>query len=430
MSNAIIIGLSVLAIVVIIVVIILSMKKRKEPYDDQTIEYILGQTQLLNQLYPSQVSLPEAYKNISMYQSLTETIKMFTQQSLERDGIRATNLAVDDKDGSIHVSFTSGDPSAIGYKTQHPMFINAAAQALPGINRCKAEQDCWDNNAKEPFVFFLCLGLPLVNQAASYLLHYPPTSALTRGNYMETFTYKRISRVMGSVGNYPYLPIIDVEPIAANATHAAPFPDPVKYFSDYLYAMMGVLLNPPKNSASSKTLPLVVLGTPARKAWGQFIGKTVNILDTGIIKLPGSSKMTPWIAGNHPNVTTYNCCPNDLCVKCKDNSRDIVAVEKIDLLIACWVYSMTHKPDQDPTEALSYCKNSWYKDQDELACVQAKLDTTFSSNAMCRSPDQALAYCKKNNNNPCANTESCTGEPGGCVKHNDVTETLRSLELL
>ena len=159
-----------------------------------------------------------------------------------------------------------------------------------------------------------------------------------------------------------------------------------------------------RDNRSAQTLPLVVLGTPAREDWNKITGTGEDILSTGTATIPGARKPTPYILGNHPDVTTYQCCPGDPSSQC-DNSSDLVADEEIDVQIACWAQAMSDEPDSDPGQVLADCRDKWVTNRsaaDDLTfCALARMD---SNECFDKGIDwaTAVAYCRSHNNNPCA----------------------------
>ncbi len=78
-----------------------------------------------------------------------------------------------------------------------------------------------------------------------------------------------------------------------------------------------------------------------------MIGKDhVRLLDVGVTTLGDNSKKTPWIATNHPDVTSYNCCTGDPSRRCGD-SFQLIADEEIDFVAACWI--TTEAKDHAPS---------------------------------------------------------------------------------
>lgn len=375
-------------------------------------------------LYPDESWLPWPYSE--HYPSLTDTIKKFTRQSLSRAGLSKITVK------SVTISY--GKPlivlsglnlsDIVDFATMHQAFFDDdhALQGLNGVNLCQQTQGCWDPNPvkDQPWAFFLPLGLPLVNQKAVTFLNYPPDDSLSEGDYLDNFTMKRWAAVLKAVGvNDPllYEPIVDARPIAAAGSGQANYmPDIKTYFNkegtDHYYdTKMLTLLTNPVGHSGEKSLPVIVLGTPSREAWGQIIGwdkldppKTVKVLDVGSDTLPGASAPTAWVASNHPDVTTYQCCPGDPNKKC-DGSHDLVADEKIDLQAACIIQKLAEDPSIEPHAAKQQCYEAWDESPSaenlRTICVRAKLDYDFTTEGQCKTTQEAEDFCSYYNNNAC-----------------------------
>ncbi len=279
---------------------------------------------------------------------------------------------------------------------------------------------CWNKNnphADEPWAFFPQFGLPLVKQRAVMMLNYPPVTALTGKNYLNTFTLIRWSRVLQRVGiEQPVLfeTIVDIRPIAAPGSGTSQnLPDAQKFFNDkssstggyYITPQLNLMLNPAE-VASTDSLPLIVLGDPARAEWKAITGLDDSVLNTGLARLPDAEKSTPYILGNHPDVTTYQCCPGDPSSSC--DSFDLIESEEIDVQIACWAKTLSDS-EATPADALAQCKQKWVTNRsaenNQTFCALARIDSNecFGKDL---SWDKALSYCKSNNNNACA-TYAC-----------------------
>ena len=303
-----------------------------------------------------------------------DVIKLFTESSLRRDGISFASVTVntDLRTSSYVVSIVSDDPNVVAYEVVHPQFIANYNAALQGVNKCKQQSDCWNRNnthEDEPWAFFPQFGLPMAMQRSVLMLNYPPSTALTGQDYLKTFTMNRWTRVLDAVGiDNPTLfeTIVDIRPIAAPGSGTSQnLPDAQTYFNDpsgttggyYINPQLSLMVEPQLPNPHENTLSLVVLGTPAREDWNKITGAGEDILNTGTATIPGGSKPTPFILGNHPDVTTYQCCPGDPSSQC--DSFDLVADEEIDMQIACWARSMSENPDGDPEKVLADCKEKW-----------------------------------------------------------------------
>lgn len=381
----------------------------------------------VKQIYPNDSWLPDPYQ--ADYKDLTveQIIELFTADSLKRDGIQSTGILVnyDQQTDVYNVFIASSDARVSDYETMHPAFIKNNEQALAGVEKCQNTQNCWNQGnppPTEPWAFFPQFGLPMAMQKSVLMLNYPPVTALTNKDYLNTFTMNRWTRllniVMGqsSTDSVLYETIVDIRPIAAPGSGASDYlPDAQEYFNSqgnyYITPQLETMLDPPSNKSSSRTLPLVILGTPARTEWGKITGGSTKVLHTDIATGFGS-KEVPFILGNHPDVTTYQCCPNDPSASCV-GSNDLIYDEQIDVQIACWTKSMSEQPDQDPGDALHQCYEDWVGNpsaENQLSfCIAARMDSNecFDSGITIA---EATSYCKSNNNDPCAQYQCPTGK--------------------
>ena len=374
-----------------------------------------------SKIYPSVSWLPEPYQKYYEGYEVDEIIKLFTVDSLNRDGIAFDSVIVElDADESNYVvTIVTDDKNASFYETVHPQFVSNYGAALQSIRKWKEQTDCWNKNnthKDEPWAFFPQFGLPMAMQRSVLMLNYPPSTALTKKNYLNTFTMNRWTRVLGAIGiDDPtlYETIVDVRPIAAPGSGTSDnLPDAQTYFNDptgttggyYINPQLSLMVEPQPPGANDNTLPLVVLGMPAREDWNKITGVGEGILNTGVTTIPGATRPTPYILGNHPDVTTYQCCPGDPSSQC-DNSSDLVADEEIDVQIACWAQAMSDKPDSDPEQVLADCRDKWVTNRsaaDDLTfCALARID---SNECFDKDIDWATAvdYCKSHDNKPCA----------------------------
>ncbi|WP_322520688.1 hypothetical protein SR882_07775 [Guyparkeria halophila] len=381
------------------------------------VVYDLGSESTLRNLYPDASWLPAAYAGD--YTNLAETIEHYTEQSLRRDGVEAPRVDVRfvDRDSTRTVRVTIHPENEITrrYADLHPAFFDSdhAGQARAGVEACKAAKGCWDPKPRQgqPWAMFLPLGLPMATQQTVLFLDYPPIPALTGRDYLNNYTMCRWGRVMGAAGaDTPtaFETIVDARPIAAPGSGESQYlPDPITRFdtntatgADYLSPMLRLL-----TETDQASRPVAVFGSDARNAWARMVGRTsVDVLDAGTTHLAKDAPATPWIATNHPDVTSYNCCPGDPASRCGD-SHNLVADEKKDFVAACWLITMSEKPGQSPETVRQQCENRWMNAPDDQAqqalCVQAKLDNNNPA-ATCRSYTDAWNYCSAHNTNACA----------------------------
>lgn len=389
----------------------------------------------LQHLYPNAAdgTMPAFYASQPGFpQTLQQSIQLYTQQSLTNDGIKYAKVGVTVEGNSATVAITSKDRKAKGYGAKMAGLVAAGVSGWNGALACQSQTGCWGNPVAggQPWAFFLPLGLPLVNQKAVTFLDYPPNASLCTSNYLSNFTTARWNAVMKTAGvSNPvlYEAIVDAHPIAAPGSGQGAYIDATTaYFAGdqgYDNNMLGVLIEKSTRGKASKknTLPVLVLGTPARGVWGQLInyqgaGQPVPVSGAGAAKLPGQKKTTPWVAGNHPDVTTYQCCPGDPNSKC-GGSFSLVQDEIIDLGVACTIKALAEKPWADPAKAQASCSTLWNSQEKQHAvCAQARLDYDFTSTGMpCKCQAAADKFCSDNADNACATDSS--GVPKSCADY-------------
>jgi hypothetical protein len=235
----------------------------------------------------------------------------------------------------------------------------------------------------------------------------------------------RWSRVLSAVGaSVPteYETIVDSRPIAAGGSGMDPYlPAPqVAYNSpsggQYITPMLQ-LLTDPVGASGPATLPVAVFGATARQTWGQMVGGgTPAVLQVGSTPILGKS--TGWISTNHPDVTSYNCCPADPYHPCTTygGSYALVPDEQQDFVAACWMQAMGAQPAASPQGTETACAGQWMPDagitgNNALSeCMQEKLDNN-DPYAVCCSWAQAWTYCQMHGNNACA-TLDCDVDGG------------------
>jgi hypothetical protein len=392
--------------------------------------YRLAPPAIVQSLYPDASWLPSYYTKDGKYQDISSTVETFTSQSLQRDGIIATGVRYDNTTGIVTIQTSLPSAAASYYAQVHPLFMKIGLQAQGGVQQCQQTSGCWDPHpGYAPWAMFLPFGLPMVNQLAISFLDYPPSTSLSYGDYLNNFTMNRWTEVMQAVGipnPILYQTTVDARPIAAPGSGQTNYlPDATTYFNDpanhyYLTPMISLLTQPPTAWGNPATRPVTVLGTPARAAWGKIVGQTVNVLSVGTTLLPGAKVPTPWVAGNHPDVTSYQCCPGDPNASCS-GSYNLVSDEQIDFQVLCITQLLAQSPGLDPNSAAATCKQQWGLPFSSLSstsqhalCVQAKQDYEYKSTGQCKTAQDAEAFCNYYQNNPCpTNVYTCTLPSGG-----------------
>lgn len=374
-------------------------------------------------LYPDASWLPAPYQD--GYRDLWTTIQLYTQQSIDRSGLRNTTVIVKPGSHPPRVTLSGPDRKAMrAFAAVHKAFLDGrhAAQGLNGVRQCRKANGCWDPHpdAKTPWAFFPPLGMALVSQPVVNFMNYPPAVSLVAKDYLDNETMKRWSGVLEAVGianPVAYETIVDGRPIAAAGTGQADYlPDIKTYFNSkgnaYVTPMLA-LLTASNNAAHSKAI--VILGAPAAKDWAEVIGaSSVKPGDVGTTKVISRGKTTNWVAGNHPNVTSYQCCPGDPSKKCqpteKYTSTSLIADEKTDLMVACIAKGLGENPAADVNKLKTACQAAWNPgdssplppENQVTLCVRARLDYSWDGIGNCKTTTEAQAFCRKHDNNACA----------------------------
>jgi hypothetical protein len=469
------------------------------------IDYSIGSLTQIQSLYPYQGApwLPAKYGQY--YSSnVTDTVALFTNQSLNRDvgpGYTAT-AAVRGTDVYVHIGPTgTSSASDVGlpqwmatFASIHKKLVDTAhaGQALVGIGVCQqttlpnpttthcadAGAYCWKSQCEnwssydkkyeptDPWALFLPFVLPMINQKTVLFLDYPPdTSFGPNPDYLNNFTMCRYNRVLSAVTGIanpsPYDTIVDSRPIGAPGSGMSNYlPNGSTYFDNtnpaqggnYLRPMLQLLTNP-AGGTPTQTLPVVAMGSPAQAAWAKIVGKPyVNTLDVGQTQIVANNPQTSWMGANHPDQTTYGCCPNDPSSSCANtaqyDNQNVCFSEHQDFISDCWEQLMSNGSGMTYDQAKAACITRWKlppaptysggqwspdvgcqpqwlppSTNDALTfCIQVKLDNNNKA-ARCNNAANAQAYCQAHGNNPCATFDCApyTGptDPATCNQYRE-----------
>ena len=127
-------------------------------------------------------------------QSLAQTIKVYLDATLRRDGWTGTGVTVDEQAGRIVANYTG--PGAATYETTLPAFLAAGAKGLDGARALNAKKG-WQYTWR----FFLPLGLAMTRHKTVELLHFPPDYGLERDqDYLSAHTTLRWAELLEANG--------------------------------------------------------------------------------------------------------------------------------------------------------------------------------------------------------------------------------------
>jgi len=414
-----------------------------------TVAYTLpGNAAYIERLYPDPKTLSPS-TGLGTYE---QVIAYYTGISLTQDGIEIDGPpTVTRREGTYRVAFTPKagfESSAAAFERAHLSFLSKqhAGLALTGAEACRAG-GAWNpmagfpvNSSDGPCEWYPCLplGLPLVNQRAVLLLHYPPIVAYRDANYFDNNTLRRWAQLLTCVGvdrASLYHAIIDVNPIAAPGSGQSEYPNdyfPVgltsQFYDDesrgltYVRSMLEHAVNPEANASNPYTLPLLVCGSPLydpqAAAWFRVRYKdqlpvnangtpTVDVLQTGLVRLnPDSPKLTPYMIANHMIAAgvTGRCTSDPTTIP------NIQKYEAQDLVAATFVSLYQDRPDIHPDEAKRIACQRWFgaddgsgapapkSPADQLTmCALAQMDLCFDVKKLLPmyTFDEAKVRCEK-----------------------------------
>lgn len=374
------------------------------------IRYVLpGSCSYVDQLYPDPAKLAPS-TGLRTYE---QVIAHFTGVSLQQDGIaiEEPQPVVTRHDDRYHVEFTATPQShvdATAFALAHAAFLgeDRGGLALSGAAACRATS-AWNPMAGFPVnasdgdsEWYPCLplGLPLVNQRAVVLMHYPPIVAYRNADYLDNNTLRRWAQLLTCVGvTSPslYHSIVDVNPIAAPGSGESEYQNDyftvsltTQFYDDdarkltYVRSMLDQALNPAANADNPYTLPLLVCGSPLydpqAAAWFRIRYKdqlprdangtpTVDVLQAGLVRLTASSeKPTPYLVANHMIAAgVTGRCTND-----PSKIPDIRKYEAQDLVAATFLSLYHDRPDLDPAEAKRIACRRWFGADDGASAPQ------------------------------------------------------------
>lgn len=412
-------------------------------------------TEALSALYPTLGSVPAPYDKPTqpsgttyLASTLDGSIEGFTKSSLELDGF--TDISVTANSAAGTVAITATGCNLAGYQTQLPAFLAAGQTGYAAWVECLdsgpcAGMDvvhaCTNNSGSSdkqcvPWEFYLPLGQPLVNHRGVMLLNYPPDDALCSADYQNNFTMNRWRQVLDWGVEDPYLfaNIVDLHPIAAAGSgESQGIASTTDAFSAYWQQMLKVVANPPglseRTGYGSATLPVMVSGSPSHDVWETFIGSTSPVEPVpkdnslGVTNNLVTGKTTAWVATNHPDVASYNCCEGDKSETCCDGtydaenqtctggygwSWDLYDDEVSDFTGACYFENTSLNPTAPFADFALTCARGILWGAHPL-CVQGRMDYTFTETAAhCNCRKSAEAFCATNGEAMCPSATSMT----------------------
>ena len=368
-----------------------------------------------------------AYPNIpGSSESLADTILHWFNQTLARDGLASQGAAATVQfDGTNYTLYLNGPPlvsnELLRYTKVLPQFLSNCALALADIVTIKqVTPNIWDpqNNG---WLFMPPLGLPLLNQRAAQLFHYPPMNLLNPSqDYLDDAVPTRWAELMQANGMESmddivlYERLIDCAPIAAGddqGTYISQVLTPTDYFRDYQLAQFALMLIPSAADAAY-TIPLIVCGGPPRAVFGALFNVKLGVNQTVTVEIvPGMQ--TPVLGANHPyyfyaEAQGFSTVGDGVMLAATCSAAQAIMVQ--DLIAARWQMTMAGNPSQDSQAALTACTQYWTAPaQAATICALVQHEGTLfypTGNPAVYTFNTSLAqgasFCQANANNPCA----------------------------
>lgn len=316
-------------------------------------------------------------------QTLPETIKVYLDATIRRDGWSGTSVTVSEQAGRVQANFSG--PGAASYETALPQFLAVGAKGLDGARALNAKKG-WQYTWR----FFLPLGLAMTRHKTVELLHFPPDYGLERDqDYLSAHTTQRWAELLEQNGvakadTDSYQTIVDIAPIAAPASAGKELEGVYASFRDYIHGLLNLLVPVPGGNAGR---PMVAFGGPVRAWIKTEFGKDLKVLDLTTITLQSGVTVNT-LAANHPSLI-YNAVKVDDPTMPPDKKlQTAMAIMAQDVVAACWQARMGKTPQSDPAATLSTCKQVW-GGRDRDLCVLSQ-EQVFN-----KKPDEAKKLCAK-----------------------------------
>lgn len=302
-------------------------------------------------------------------QTLEQTVTLYLNQSLKRDGYAGSTVRVTRKGPTYTATFTG--PAATVYPAALDRFLAAGDLALTDARKLN-DQKKWQYNWR----FFLPVGLAMVNHPTVELLHFPPDYSLEKEqDYLNSKTTDRWGQLL-VVNGVPeaqkdaYQAVVDINPIAAPANAGNSLAEVEGVFSDYIMALLRQWTGNAVTPGRGK--PMVAFGTPVRTWVGQRIGRELNVDEVATLTIP-SGNPVPVIGANHPSLIFYAAW-NGSGADRTPNVEEGARVMTQDLIAACWQAKMGQAPASDPQQVATACTQRW---QSDVQGVCSLLKTTI-----------------------------------------------------
>lgn len=334
-----------------------------------TVRVALGDSASLAPLY--------AFPNPDTTLTLAGTIEHYLGQTVERDLVPGASVVVLDSAGTYTALFIGASGQLTEYGTAVKRFHDNGRLALAiadSIRRAGGWGDEW--------TFFLPVGLAMINQVSVQQLHFPPTAALDRHDYLNDSTSVRWGKLLAANGVDTtlltlYERIVDADPIATGGAAGGDLP--IYAFAEYVDRQLELFVG--ADPDTTLTRPVVVYGGDARDLIDSLYGIHLTV-DSAVHVEVLETHRTPMIGANHPSyIMFFDTATTPY------STLDSVMIQ--DVTAACWQARLSADWNLPPQETADACREDW-SDRPFDICVMIRNQVYHQ-----RIPE-AEAWCRSN----------------------------------
>jgi len=326
---------------------------------------------------------------------LRDLIAHDINQTMQRDGLIGSWADVGLGANEMLVAKISAPFESVkGYAKSIPAFLDAARVGYQIYMQHRAEI------LLGKLIFYLPVGLPMLQTKSVQLLHYPPYEARTYSDYLYSPTNRRWESLLGYNG-FPLSDvtllerICDAVPLAGPGSDATCINQVESYFLPYGKAMLSALLD----QSGPRTQPVVAYGGPAhqwlKSAYSSQVKRMPKLLSVLELRVGNGKAVTPILCANHPseflffNDPHYKDIHSPSTPVARGGNSSGTARKQVnpkrwafqvmieDLIAARWQAAMATHWDADPVQVLQDAKDYWNANHPRVHEIVAAQEDEF-----------------------------------------------------
>ena len=231
-------------------------------------------------------------------QTLEETVRLYIDSSLKRDGYFNTTTRLDEKDILLFIDIDGDVPQRYGDELSN--FFDIGDLAIAATEKMKS-----DGKWRDDWRMMLPLGLAIDRHKSVQVMHFPPIYVLTRDqDYLKARTTKRWADLLTRNGvakdeTDRYQTVIDVAPIGAPSNAGSELGESYDYFREYAKELIEDWSKPEAGTTQSR--PLMAFGSPVRHWINDTYGLNLKNMETASITMTTGRTVEVFTA-NHPSL--------------------------------------------------------------------------------------------------------------------------------